>query len=347
MKTLSFGSVLSLLYVAMACATTAQAEQITFVSQGGVYQEAQTKAILDPAAKLLNITIKQDSVPDAWPMVKAQGETGKPVWDVIDTPPSNCIRGGREGLIEPLDLAKMPNVKGMPEAYRTPYSVAYEFYSSVLGYNTKTLKKIPQSWADFWNVKDFPGTRALRNDPMGTLEAALISDGVPRDKLYPLDVDRAFRKLEQIKPDIATWWTSGGQSAQLISDGEVDMIQAWNGRITAVQAAGAPVAFDYNQGVLETNSLCVLKGSPHKVAAMKFVNEAIDAKLQAALPMIIDYGPLNPEAFKTGVIPAEREAKLPSAPGNISRQALLSAQWWASEAGVKAEERWLSFVQKK
>jgi hypothetical protein len=166
------------------------------------------------------------------------------------------------------------------------------------------------------------------------------------DKLYPLDVDRAFRKLEQIKPDIATWWTSGGQSAQLISDGEVDMIQAWNGRITAVQAAGAPVAFDYNQGVLETNSLCVLKGSPHKVAAMKFVNEAIDAKLQAALPMIIDYGPLNPEAFKTGVIPAEREAKLPSAPGNISRQALLSAQWWASEAGVKAEERWLSFVQK-
>ncbi|WP_323614426.1 extracellular solute-binding protein, partial [Pseudomonas putida] len=148
-------------------------------------------------------------------------------------------------------------------------------------------------------------------------------------------------------PDIATWWTSGGQSAQLISDGEVDMIQAWNGRITAVQAAGAPVAFDYNQGVLETNSLCVLKGSPHKVAAMKFVNEAIDAKLQAALPMIIDYGPLNPEAFKTGVIPAEREAKLPSAPGNISRQALLSAQWWASEAGVKAEERWLSFVQKK
>ena len=66
---------------------------------------------------------------------------------------------------------------------------------------------------------------------------ALLADGVPMDKLYPLDVDRAFRKLEQIKPDIATWWTSGGQSAQLISDGEVDMIQAWNGRITAVQGS--------------------------------------------------------------------------------------------------------------
>ena len=69
----NFGSVLSLLCVAMTCAASASAEQITFVSQGGVYQEAQTKAILDPAAKLLDITIKQDSVPDAWPMVKAQG----------------------------------------------------------------------------------------------------------------------------------------------------------------------------------------------------------------------------------------------------------------------------------
>jgi putative spermidine/putrescine transport system substrate-binding protein len=80
---------------------------------------------------------------------------------------------------------------------------------------------------------------------------------------------------------------------------------------------------------------------------MKFVNEAIDAKLQAALPLIIDYGPLNPEAFKIGAIPTERGAKLPSSPENISRQALLSSKWWASAEGVKAEERWLAFVQKK
>lgn len=62
-------------------------------------------------------------------MVKAQGEANKPVWDVIDTPPSNCLRGGKEGLIEPLDLSKLSNVQSMPAAYRTPYSVAYEFYS--------------------------------------------------------------------------------------------------------------------------------------------------------------------------------------------------------------------------
>ncbi|WP_332846562.1 hypothetical protein [Pseudomonas lactucae] len=80
---------------------------------------------------------------------------------------------------------------------------------------------------------------------------------------------------------------------------------------------------------------------------MKFVNEAIDAKLQAALPLIINDGPLNPEVFKVGMIHAEREAKSPSSPANISRQALLSSKWWAFAEGVKAEERWLAFVQKK
>lgn len=330
-------------------ATQAMAEDITFVSQGGAYQEAQSKAILEPAAKKLGLTLKQDSSPKAYPIIKTQVESGKVTWDVVNLPTGDCIRGEAEGLFEKLDLALIPNAAQIPDSLKDEYSVGYISYSTVLAYRTDAFKgaDVPKTWADFWDTKKYPGQRSLRNLPRPTLEIALLADGVPMDKLYPLDVDRAFRKLEQIKPDIATWWTSGGQSAQLISDGEVDMIQAWNGRITAVQAAGAPVAFDYNQGVLETNSLCVLKGSPHKVAAMKFVNEAIDAKLQAALPMIIDYGPLNPEAFKSGVIPAEREAKLPSAPGNISRQALLSAQWWASEAGVKAEERWLSFVQKK
>jgi putative spermidine/putrescine transport system substrate-binding protein len=330
-------------------ATQAMAEDITFVSQGGAYQEAQSKAILEPAAKKLGLTLKQDSSPKAYPIIKTQVESGKVTWDVADLPTGDCIRGEAEGLFEKLDLSLIPNAAQIPDSLKDEYSVGYISYSTVLAYRTDAFKgdNVPKTWADFWDTKKYPGQRSLRNLPRPTLEIALLADGVPVDKLYPLDVDRAFKKLEQIKPDIATWWTSGGQSAQLISDGEVDMIQAWNGRITAVQAAGAPVAFDYNQGVLETNSLCVLKGSPHKVAAMKFVNEAIDAKLQAALPMIIDYGPLNPEAFKTGVIPAEREAKLPSSPENISRQALLSAQWWASEAGVKAEERWLAFVQKK
>jgi putative spermidine/putrescine transport system substrate-binding protein len=323
------------------------AGQIMFVSQGGAWQEAQNEVILKPAAKMLDIRINQDSVPDAWPMIRTQGETGKPIWDVVDTPTGNCLRGGQAGLIEKLDFGKIPNAGTMPDAYKSPYSVAYEFYSSVLAFNTKTYaKEQPKSWADFWDVKRFPGRRALRNHPLATLEAALMADGVAPDKLYPLDVDRAFRKLEEIKPNITVWWTSGGQSAQLLNDGEVDMIMAWNGRVSAIMKEGAKVNFTYEQGVLQSTHLCVLKNAPNLDNAHRFINAAISPELQAAIPTKIDYGPGNPEAFKTGKIPESMVASLPSSPVNAAKQALMAYDWWTSPAGEAAEKRWLGFMQK-
>lgn len=273
------------------------ADQITFVSQGGAYQKAQTIAILDPAAKKLGITINQDSAPDSWPVMKTQVATGKPIWDVVDVPTGYCLRGGEQGLVEKLDFAKIANAAAMPEQYRSPYSVAYEFYSSVLAYSQKKYPAgaTPNSWADFWDVNKFPGRRALRNHPIATLEAALMADGVAPDKLYPLDVERAFKKLEEIKPNITVWWTSGAQSAQLLNDGEVDMEMAWNGRVSALAGEGAKVAFTYNQGILQSTSLCVLKGAPNLATAISFLNEAVDPVNQANLPLHIDYGPANPK----------------------------------------------------
>ncbi|PWJ93731.1 MULTISPECIES: ABC transporter substrate-binding protein [Mesorhizobium] len=324
----------------------ASAEQITFVSQGGAYQEAQTKAILDPVAALLGITINQDSAPDAWPVIKTQTATGKPVWDVVDTPTQDCIRGGQQDMIEKLDFSKIPNAQKMPAQYKSPYSVAYEFYSSVLAYNKdKFGDNPPKSWADFWDVKKFPGTRALRNHPLATLEAALLADGVPADKLYPLDVDRAFKKLQEIKPYITVWWTSGAQSAQLLADREVDMEMAWNGRVTAVAKEGIPVSYTFNQGFLQYTSLCILKGAPNLDTAVKFVNAAMTPDIQANFPAYIDYGPGNPEAYKTGKITPERAAEMPSSPENAAKQVLVSDEWWSSKAGEDAQKRWASFIQ--
>jgi len=180
----------------------------------------------------------------------------------------------------------------------------------------------------------------------GALEAALMADGVAPDKLYPLDVDRAFRKLEEIKPNITVWWTSGAQSAQLLNDGEVDMVMAWNGRVSALMGEGAKVGFTFNQGILQSTSLCILKGAPNLATAVRFVNEAVDPVNQANLPLHIDYGPANPKAFDTGVIKPERVVQLPSAPDNAAKQALMSYAWWSSPAGEAAEKRWVSFMQK-
>ena len=69
----------------------------------------------------------------------------------------------------------------------------------------------------------------------GALEPALMADGVPMNKVYevlsaPGGIERAIKKIKEIKPNIAVWWSSGAQHASLMKDGEVDMITGWNGR---------------------------------------------------------------------------------------------------------------------
>ena len=74
------------------------------------------------------------------------------------------------------------------------------------------------------DAQAFPGRRALSAYPQEMMEIALLGDGAARDKLYPLDAKRAFAALNRIKPNIGVWWSSGAQSAQLIKDGEVDLM---------------------------------------------------------------------------------------------------------------------------
>ena len=65
--------------------------------------------------------------------------------------------------------------------------------------------------------------------------------GVPRDKVYPIDIDKAFASLKTIKSDVVKWWTAGAMPAQLLADNEVVLATAWSGRIFAIQKGGAPV----------------------------------------------------------------------------------------------------------
>ena len=130
----------------------------------------------------------------------------------------------------------------------------------------------PKSWADFWDVKKFPGARSLcLNDSPRTLIFALLADGVPRDQLYPLDIDRAFKKLDQIKPHIKVWWREGTQSQQLIRDGEVDMMSIWNARASELKQQGVPVEVVWNGAVRSTSTWGVLKGAPNRKLAWEFI----------------------------------------------------------------------------
>ncbi|WP_232830450.1 ABC transporter substrate-binding protein [Oceanicella sp. SM1341] len=329
----------------MALPALAQ-DSLTFTSYGGTYQEAQRKALLDPVEEEMGITIREDTLTGI-AEVRAQVLAGAVTWDIVDLGVNDCALAQAEGLFEPLDYSIISTEGFKDTAYAETWAGTI-YYSTTLAYNPEYLEAKPQSWADFWDVENFPGARALQNTPGGNLEIALMADGVAPEDVYPMletpeGIDRAFAKLEEIKPDIAVWWTTGAQSAQLIADGEVDMESIWNGRLDAVKASGVPAEQTFNQAILALDCLAIPKGAPNKDLAMKVLGRILAPDLQANLPALINYGPTTSLAFDEGKITEEQTAISPSAPENIALQLPTDPDFWAANRPA-IQERWDAFM---
>ncbi len=313
-------------------AEPAAAQQLTVVSFGGSYQDAQSKALFQPAAKALGITLKEETytgIADLRLKVKA----GAVAWDIVASGSGSAARAGAEGILEKLDYKTIDVSSFVPGTFQD-YCVGGDVFSTVLAWNTKTYgDNGPQSWADFWDVKKFPGKRAYRNSVAGALEPALMADGVPASKVYevlsqPGGIERAIKKIKELKPNVAVWWSSGAQHAQLMKDGEVDMITGWNGRFDVVAKDGGKVTYTFNQALLDYDCYAVAKGAPHKELAMKFLAEISKPQYQAEFTKYITYGPTNKKAYELGTIDPAYAKQLPSHPENAAKQLTIDLDWY-------------------
>lgn len=325
----------------LASTAIAQAEELTIASWGGSYQDAQSKALFEPAAKATGITVKQETY-GGMSDVKLQVSTGKVTLDIVASGSGSAARAGAEGLLEELDYKTIDVSHFYPTTY-SKYCVGGDVFSTVFAWNTKTYgEKGPQNWADFWDVKKFPGKRAYRGGVAGALEPALMADGVaPEDVYKVLDseegIKRALDKIRELRPNIAVFWSSGAQHAQLMKDGEVDMTTGWNGRFDNAKKDGANVAYTFNQALLDYDCFAIPKGSPKKDLAMKFLGEISKAEYQDDLPKYITYGPTNKDGYTTGEITEAVAATLPSSPENVAKQLAISLDWYTKWETTAAE----------
>lgn len=330
------------LSAAAAFAMPAQADELTAVSWGGALQDAQSKTLWQPAAKVMGITVREETY-GGMADLRLQVNSGAVTWDVVTSGSGSAARAGAEGLLEPLDYSVI-DVSTFQKGLWQDYCVGGDVFSTVLAWNTRTFGDDgPQSWADFWDVEKFPGKRAYRNSVAGALEPALMADGVPADKVYevlstPEGIDRALDKIRELKPHIAVWWSSGAQHAQLMVDGEVDMVTGWNGRFDVAAKDGAAVKYTFNEALLDYDCYAIAKGAPNKDLAMKFLAEIVKPQYQAEFTKYITYGPTNIKAYELGLIEEEYAKRLPSHPDNAARQLPINLQWYIdNEADASAK----------
>ena len=328
------------------------ADPVTVVSWGGSYGAAQDAALFNDASKNSGIEIIRESGAS---MSKTclQVESGSVQWDLVVTGSGGSASAAAKGCLEKIDYTVVDVSDFIPGMY-TDYCVGTDVFATVMAWNTDKYGQpgsagAPKSWADFWDVKKFPGSRAYRaNNVDGALEPALMADGVPADKVYEVlstkeGLKRAIDKIRELKPHIAVFWGSGAQQAQLMKDAEVDMITGWNGRFDNAKKDGAKVGYTFNQAMYDFDCMAMPKGAPNKATAMKFLAEISKPEYQANLPFHITYGPTNKKAYEITTASKELIESLPSHPKNVPMMLPINLDWYA-EHRTEALEMYMELM---
>lgn len=242
---------------------------------------------------------------------------------------------------------------GIMDVCRHPFAVAPYLVSLNMVYNTGKFpvgSPRPTTWAEFWDVKKFPGVRSLSSIPYGAWEEALLADGVPVDKLYPMDVDRVFASLDRIKPHIRKWWANGSEILQIMRDGVADLAQCLDGRAVFLIDQGAPIEINRNQAKLYWDYMAIPKGSPNVQNAQKFIEFVTRGDRQAAFAQLYPQAPSNRNAF--AYLPEKVARKLCTYPDYSATSYLLDKKWY-EETGSdgmtnlqRLTQRWNQWILK-
>ena len=318
------------------------AERITVADVGGAPGAAIKQTFYDPFEKETGIQVvgvAHEADPSS--QFKLAVDTKSYIWDVcmVDIGQVAYLSKPRDYL-EPIGFTEEDGKGFIPGAV-TPVWLGFSTYGIIMAYRTdKFGANGPKNWADFFDVEKFPGRRGLFKDAQGPVEVALMADGVPADKLYPLDLDRAFKMLDKIKSSVAVWWTSGAQNTQILQNGEVDLTDTWSARAFAAADSGAPVKIVWD-GLYSTDGWSIPKGSPRADLARKFIRFCMQPERQGAYCSLVANGPSNLKAYD--FIKPERAALLPTYPANFKNLSPLGDIYWAENSGP-IEERFQNWL---
>ena len=313
-------------------------------SFGGAFQDAQRQAYFKPFEQLSGIKVIESEGPDT-AKIKAMVDTKNIEYDIAEEDGASILSLAAKGdYWEPIDYS-LYDVENIDPVFRSKFYCGMLPYAQIFAFRRDAFGgKTPKDNKDLWDTSTFPGPRSLQSGSGGLtpdLEVASMAAGVPPDKVYPIDIGRAFDSLKRIKPNVQQWWTAGAQPARLLNDNEVVMATAWNGRIAAIQASGAPVDIVWQDQLLRTDVWAIPKGAPNRENAQKFIAFITMAVPQARLSMLIPYGFVNNEAAKH--VPPERLKLLPTAPDIKAKLINHDTQWWF-ENRDDVLNRWNSFI---
>lgn len=344
-------TLLSLLGI-LSLSVMAAEKPLIFTSFGGAYGGSQQKHFVDYYIKKTGNPVLMANYSGGVAEISAQVKAKNIKWDVVDIEYVDLDRACDDGLLETLPMNKLPKgdngvaakddfVKGSLNDCAVPVMIW-----SIIFATRSDKGASPKSINDVFNIKKYPGKRALRKRPQVNLEWALIADGVPRADVYKVlatkkGQDRAFKKLATISKNIV-WFDSWSQAPQLLNDGGVVVVQSANGRIyDSIKKDKSPFNINWDAHSFDYDGLAILKGTKNFDRAWDFIKEVTKSKPLAGLQEVA-YAPTRQSSAP--YIDKSIENDLPLA--HLKQGVKMNGTFW-SDYGSSLEERFNSWLLKQ
>ncbi|GAB3052285.1 ABC transporter substrate-binding protein [Sediminivirga luteola] len=315
---------------------------LTVVTWGGTTEEGIAQSVAEPFTDRTGIPVQLVNPVD-YGQYAAQIQQDQVTWDIVDT--EGWFNEQNPDWWAPIDRdivqyddADVIPIPGMElEDRNLEYRVPTSSYSFTIAYRTDHDGPHPTTWEEFFDTEAIPGARAVYNWPYGMLEVALLGDGVPFEELYPLDVDRAFEKLDSVRDDLV-FWNSGAELQQMMTTGEAPFAYAWNNRITVLEKDGVPVTNEWNENLQDAGGRVVPHNAPHLNESMEFLGVYMEPEPNAQMAQTTGYSPGLQSAFD--LIPDEEKPYYNVYPENLEQAVgAIDHEWWG-ENYDEVTQRW-------
>ncbi len=339
-----------------AAASESARGEITFTSWTGPYMRSQMLGFVRPYEEATGTRVNVEHYAGGINEIRDQVESANVIWDVVDLTQADSLRACEEGLLENVQDIELPDGADgsdfrddFVEGALNPCGIGVIVWATVFGYSNDAFgDNLPTSVADFFDTKSFPGPRAIRNDPTVVMEWALIADGVAEEDVYgvletPEGIERAFAKMDAIRPGLVLW-DNGREPVRLLNNDEVVMTSVWatTGAV-ASREEGANFSIVWDGRVIELDLFGIPKGSRYKEEAIEFIRFASSSESLANMVSFLPNGPTRRSSL--ALISDDVLSQLPNGPAYTEEVSIFSdAQWWSENAAVLEEafDAWIA-----
>jgi spermidine/putrescine transport system substrate-binding protein len=241
------------------------------------------------------IKVTYDKFPDASTMMAKVRSDGKGAGYDICYPTSVEIPAMvADGIIQPLKLDLIPNAKNLGEEWTNPgydpgnaNSMPYMWWTTGFCWDGAKIADELDSWESLWNPA-YGGKLSMLDDVREVFAVAAFRLGLDPNTTDEADLDKMVALLEEQKPLVRTYTTD---DIGVMTGGQAIIAHAWSGDVYQMYDDVPKVryAIPKEGAVRGSDTMVVLSGAPHPIAANLWIDYNLDAEVSAANTNYIGY----------------------------------------------------------